>query len=219
MTETLRTSPDVGYYLRDVLDRYRHGSSGGSRAIRGHMRNVRIALKAALEADPPLGRSEPERRPVCDHLARAVDNGVAGSPGPMARTVRTFSRFAPALRWGFGYERMPPRLADAYAYAEILGPRGIAVCETLIVGVVLLAPRTVYPLHSHVDIAESYLCLSGALSQNDAGVALPGSMLYNPPGHEHRITTDAYEPCLLSYVWIGPHEAIVDQKMSFSRRR
>jgi dimethylpropiothetin dethiomethylase len=213
MRRLLEEHPDIAYYLLDLLAFYRQASSGGSKAIRAHMKAVRVALNAALEADPEARRDEPETRPACRHLERAVDNGVRG---PAEVMVRGFSRFAHALRWGWGYERMPDRLKRCYAYAEILGPGGPVPAETLIAGVVLLAPGTHYPVHSHQDLAESYLCLSGALSQNDAGVAVPGSLLYNPPGHRHRLTVDRRDPCLLSYVWIGPREAIMHQEMSFS---
>lgn len=214
MTDTLRQHPDFDYYLQDILFWYRNGSAGGSKPIRSHMKAVRTALKAALGARPEIRFPEPMTRPVCTHLNRAVDNGT---DGPTGRTVRVFSRISGTLRWEFGYDRMPRHLESAYAYAEILGPRGPVVSENLIIGVVLLAPRTLYPGHSHQDLTESYICLSGALSQNDAGVYVPGSLIFNPPQHHHRITTGLFEPCLLSYAWIGSPEAIAYPKMKFQR--
>jgi dimethylpropiothetin dethiomethylase len=212
--QTTQDRPDFAYWLQDVLALYRTGSAGGSPPIRRHMKAVSASLGAALKGALPLALREPEARPVCVHLERAVDNGVLG---PLSGTVRLFQRIAPLLRWGWGYERMPRRLESSYAYAEVLGPHGPALCSDIVVGVVLLAPKTHYPAHSHQGITESYVCLSGALSQNDAGVYVPGSMIFNPPEHRHRITTGDREPCLLAYAWSGEPHDLAGQKMSFSR--
>jgi dimethylpropiothetin dethiomethylase len=214
MSETIENSPDLGYYLRDLARHYRLASAGGSRPIRGHMKIARETLNKALRGVPEIREAAPERRPVCRHFARAVDNGV---PGPGENMLRALARFEALLCWSYGYDRLPARLKEAFAFAEILGPRGPAVSDEPVAGVVLLAPDTVYPRHSHHDVTESYVVLSGALSQNDAGVYVPGSLIYNPPNHGHRLTTGG-EPCLLSYIWTGPPEALADQKMRFDSR-
>ena len=89
----------------------------------------------------------------------------------------------------------------------------------LILGLVLFAPRCTYPAHSHDSISESYLCLSGAVSEGDTGVYAPGSLLFTPPNRPHRITTGDFEPTLLSYAWTGTPEKLQSQKMSFTRKR
>lgn len=215
MTLTLRDHPYLTYYLQDILFWYQNGSSGGSKAIKRHMRHVRVALKSALESCSAVVCSEAEKKPVCFHLERAIDNGLHG---PASGTMRMLSRIAPDLAWGYGYERMPRNLDKKYAYSELMGPHGLVRFDRLILGLVLLAPGTHYPAHSHAGITESYLCLSGTLSQNDAGVYAPGSLIFNPPEHSHRITTGRREPCLLSYAWTGPEDALADQNMSFRRR-
>lgn len=214
MTRTLKDHPYLTYYLQDILFWYRNGSAGGSKVINSHMKHVRVALKKALKDCPDVALPEAQSKPVCFHLDRAVDNGMHG---PAAGPVRMFSRIAGCLSWGYGYERMPRKLSSKYAYSELMGPRGLVRFDRLILGVVLLAPDTVYPAHSHAGITESYLCLSGTLSQNDAGVYAPGSLIYNPPEHSHRITTGRTEPCLLSYAWAGSEEALANQNMTFRR--
>jgi len=57
------------------------------------------------------------------------------------------------------------------------------------------------------------------VSQNDAGVYAPGSLIFNPPGHMHRITTADREPCLLAYCWVGTAEDLRHQEMAFSRAK
>lgn len=214
MTVSLQEHPYLTYYLQDILFWYRNGSAGGSKAINSHMKEVRMALRDALKCRPPVASIEPQTKPVCFHLDRAVDNGLHG---PASGTVRMLSRIAGSLSWGYGYERMPRNLDKKYAYSELMGPHGLVRFDRLILGVVLLAPNTTYPAHSHAGLTESYLCLSGTLSQNDAGVYAPGSMIYNPPEHSHRITTDRKEPCLLSYAWSGSEKALANQNMSFKR--
>jgi dimethylpropiothetin dethiomethylase len=99
-----------------------------------------------------------------------------------------------------------------------MGPKGPIVSETLVLGLVLFAPGTIYPTHSHQEITESYFCLSGAISENDVGVYAPGSLILNPPEHPHRITTSDSEPSLLAYAWVGSPEKLACPKMVFSRQ-
>ncbi|MFP3921602.1 MAG: dimethylsulfonioproprionate lyase family protein, partial [Dichotomicrobium sp.] len=199
--ERLNARPDWAFLLRDLYEWYRTGSAGGSPRIRTHQRHVRERLSRALNANPPFNASEPASLPVCRFLSRALSRGHQTSTFPILRSIEAI---APLLSWRYGYDRMPRALADKYAYAEIMGPGGPVVWDDLSVGLVLFAPRTVYPTHRHTGITESYICLSGAVSQNDAGVYAPGSLIFNPPAHMHRITTADREPSLLGYCWVGP---------------
>ena len=217
MTESrLNEHPNWRYLAREFYEMYRRSSAGGSAKIRSHQRAVRESLSKTLERNPDVAPRPPVELPVCAHFDRALDRGR------LERTVtviRAIERVRDGLHWEYGYEKVPRGLARKYAYTEILGPRGPIVAERLILGLVLFAPKTTYPAHSHSDITESYYGLSGAFSENDDGVHAPGSLIYNPPGRNHRITTDDHEPSLLAYAWIGPVEQLVDQKMRFSRKR
>ncbi|MEO0774573.1 MAG: dimethlysulfonioproprionate lyase DddL, partial [Pseudomonadota bacterium] len=64
----------------------------------------------------------------------------------------------------------------------------------------------------------SYLCLSGAVSENDQGVYAPGSLIFNPPEQVHRITVADTNPALLFYAWEGAQEKLAHQKMVFRRK-
>ena len=131
--------------------------------------------------------------------------------------MRALRRVTDELVWEYGYARVPRGLRKKYGYAELMGPRGPVVSERVILGLVLFAPRCTYPAHSHDGISESYICLSGVVSESDAGVYAPGSLLFNPPHKMHRITTGDFEPTLLAYAWTGPREKLLAQKMRFSR--
>lgn len=212
MAERIQDSPNWAYLLQDVRRVYRATSSGGSEVIRAHRRAVARALDGLRAERPSLLLDEPAELPVCAHLDRALDNAREASLASFARNVE---RVRDLLVWRYGYEVVPPELADRYAYCELAGPRGPVVTESIIVGLVLFAPRCTYPQHSHQGITESYVAVSGAFSENDLGVYAPGSMILNRAGDAHRITTGQSEPCLLLYAWTGPAERLRDDRLVF----
>ncbi len=211
----LSERPAWGYLARDVLEMYRTIPAGGSAKIRAHQRLVREKITALLRANPPLRDPVAGLKPVTAHLQRALDQG---RDTPMSRVIRSIDRLKDVLTWQYGYEKVPRGLDQKYAYAELVGPSGPVPSDQIILGLVLFAPGCIYPTHAHDGIAESYICLSGAMSQNDQGVYVPGSMIFNPPGQMHRITVADQEPSLLAYAWTGPPEKLASQKMVFSRK-
>ncbi|MEO0484697.1 MAG: dimethylsulfonioproprionate lyase family protein [Pseudomonadota bacterium] len=206
--------PDWRYLLREVYELYRFMSSGGSKPIRAHQRAVREAINRCLRANPTVALRDPHKLPVTAHLTRALSEGGDGATRPAVRALRPI---ADQLSWEYGYDRIPKGLARSYGYAEIAGPRGPVVTDELIVGVVLFAPGCIYPAHAHEGISESYVCLSGTVSQNNYGVFAPGSMIFNPAGSKHRITVSDVEPALLGYAWTGAAEVLRANKMVLSR--
>lgn len=206
-------------YLLSETDRFFRGSSaGGSAAVRSHMKVVRTRLRRLMMSDPTVRLPSPadiavrEHLPATAHFSRATSNGVRERT-PTAGLVSALSECDEdlgLLSWELGYEHVSlssttSTLASRYAYAQLVGPSADApvFCKDLALGVVLFAPRAVYPLHYHVDVAESYVTLSGSWSQNDAGVFVPGSLAFNAPGARHRLTTGDYEPTLLLYAWVA----------------
>lgn len=212
----LRDLPDWRYLLQEYYELYRFLPSGGSDRIRGHQRHVREALNRVLKANPLIRAQQPAQKPVTAHLKRALDEGRGDR---MASMIRALESVQPDLSWQYGYEKVPKGLLESYAYAEVIGPSGPVVSEEIILGVVLFAPGCTYPAHAHRGITESYVCLSGAVSENHQGVYVPGSMIFNPPEHLHRITVGINEPALLAYAWMGARQDLVEQKMVFTRKR
>ena len=194
-TTSLTEAPDWRYLMNEYHEFYRRMSSGGS---------------------DPVRLCAPITRPVTVHLRRALD---LGRRFQMEGVIRAIDAVAPQLSWQFGYDKVPKGLENRYAYAEIAGPGGPELSDQVILGHVLFAPGCVYPAHAHDGITESYICLSGAVSENHQGVYEPGSLIFNPPGHMHRITVSDKEPSLLAYAWVGPAEKLREQKMVFSRAR
>jgi len=215
-SDRLAEHPDWGYLLSEFHEMYRNSGAGGSEPIRAHQRVVREAVSQVLRDDPPVDPRPPEGKPVTRHLDRALDRGALERTAPFIAAIRTV---APRLAWLYGYDRVPKGLAAKFAFAELAGPAGPVVTSRVILGLVLFAPNCTYPAHAHQGIAESYYVLSGSVSENHTGVYAPGSMIFNPPGHMHRITVAARNPALLAYAWTGPAEALAGQKMTLSRPR
>ena len=212
----LKDCPNWLYLLREFDALYRHGSAGGSAAIRAHRKRVRDRLSAVMTRNPDLIARRHEAKPVTAHLPRALDLGERAAMQGMARALR---EVRDELTWEYGYERMPRALSRKYAYCEILGPKGPVQCDDLILGFVLFAPGTTYPQHSHQEIEESYISVAGAWSENNAAVFAPGSLILNRSGDEHRITTGDLDPCLLAYAWTGPPERLSNPDMKLSATR
>ena len=212
----LSDAPDWGYLLAEFREMYRGSGAGGSDRIRAHQRTVREAVGAAMREDPIVRPQPAETKPAARHFARALDRGERERTASLTRAV---GHVGGALAWRYGYDKVPRGLAERFAFAEIAGPSGPVVTDRIILGLVLFAPGCTYPAHAHEGIAESYFVLSGTVSENHAGVYAGGSMIFNPPGHMHRITVGAREPALLAYAWAGPGEKLRNQKMTFSRPR
>jgi dimethylpropiothetin dethiomethylase len=214
--QTLRDLPDWRYLLQEYDELYRYLPAGGSDRIRGHQRKVREAINRLIKKNAAVRLQPRAEKPVTAHLRRALDQG---RDGVLAPAVRALDALDSHLSWQYGYEKVPKGLANSYAYAELAGMNGPVVSDEIILGVVLFAPGCTYPAHAHQGITESYVILSGAVSENHQGVYVPGSMIFNPPDHLHRITVGDREPALLAYAWIGAREDLHQQKMVFTRSR
>ncbi len=218
MTQPVRLQdrPAWGYLLRDYYEFYRFLSAGGSAAIRSHQKTVRERISRVIKSNAEVRETEGVSKPVTAHLQRGLDNGRLERHAPFIRALETVREH---LVWQYGYEKVPRGLERNYAYAELAGPTGPVVTDEIILGLVLFAPGCTYPAHAHDGIAESYICLSGAVSENDQGVYAPGSLIFNPPSHLHRITVADRNPALLCYAWVGDRDKLANQKMVFTRPR
>lgn len=210
----LQDRPDWLYLLRDYFELYRRLSAGGSVKIRSHQKIVRDSINRVIKANAEVHEHAPVSKPVTAHWRRALDNGRMERHAPFIRALESVQAH---LVWQYGYEKVPRGLERTYAYAELVGPTGPVITDEVILGLVLFAPGCTYPAHAHDGISESYICLSGAVSENDQGVYAPGSLIFNPPEQRHRITVADQNPALLCYAWTGMREKLANQKMVFSR--
>ncbi len=210
----LQDCPDWLYLLRDYYELYRRLSAGGSALIRSHQKTVRDGIARVIKANAEVQPHEAVAKPVTAHWRRALDNGRMERHAPFIRALESVQDH---LVWQYGYEKVPRGLERKYAYAELVGPTGPVITDEVILGLVLFAPGCTYPAHAHDGISESYICLSGAVSENDQGVYAPGSLIFNPPQQRHRITVAEQNPALLCYAWTGERDKLANQKMVFSR--
>ena len=171
MFHSIRTctlnEPDWHYVLQEFYNAYRYGSAGGSSEIRYHQRAVQKRSSRCIVTNLEISDLTPTIKPVCAHLARARDNGEKERTQPF---TCAFAKVTNRLVWWYGYNKVPRSIEKKYAYAELLDPRAPVVCEDLLLGLMLFAPKCSYPAHSHEEIAESYLCLIGMVSENHDGV-------------------------------------------------
>lgn len=213
--QRLTDNPDWLYLLRDSYDLYRRLSAGGSAKIRAHQKSVRERINRVIKSNAEICDRVPTEKPVVKHLKRALDNGRLERHAPVIRSLESIKD---VLDWEYGYEKVPRGLEKKFAYAELVGPYGPVTTQEVILGLVLFAPGCTYPAHAHAGISESYICLSGAVSENDQGVYAPGSLIFNPPEQLHRITVADTNPALLLYAWEGTPERLANQKMAFKRK-
>lgn len=210
----LQDRPNWLYLLRDYYELYRRLSAGGSTKIRSHQKTVRDCISRVIKSNAVVHERDSVTKPVTAHFQRALDNGRLERHAPFIRALESVRQH---LVWQYGYEKVPKGLERKYAYAELVGPTGPVMTDEVILGLVLFAPSCTYPAHAHDGISESYICLSGAVSENDQGVYAPGSLIFNPPEQRHRITVADQNPALLCYAWTGDREKLANQKMVFSR--
>jgi quercetin dioxygenase-like cupin family protein len=110
---------------------------------------------------------------------------------------------APDMPWHYSYSGNDG-LAVRIAFADVLGPEGPVRCSHLRLGLTLVAPHTLYPMHAH-PARELYFVLSGR-AEWTAGDVLrhppPGAFVLHPSGVAHAMRT-ADEALLAVYVWRG----------------
>lgn len=141
-------------------------------------------------------------KPVTDYLQTALSNAQNSSKFDIRELANSIERLSSQLTWEYGYQVMPKDLYENYAYVEVLGSKGPILSNQLVLGLLLLSPDFRYPEHYHVDISESYICLSGKCEINNS-LLNPGDYFYNSPNNIHYIASDSDSPSLLAYAWTG----------------
>jgi len=164
-------------------------------------------LVSAVDATRIAATASPlERVAVC----RLWDDALRASHGPL---VAPLAALGPWLSWtqNPNYRRRPPDAAflDNYGYAVIAGPAdgppALVPDGRLALGVLLLGPRTHYPLHAHPAV-EVYVTLTsdGEWWRDDGPWRRepPGAAIHHAPNVPHATRAGA-TPLLALYVWRG----------------
>lgn len=192
-----------------------HVGAGGSGNVREHQARVAAVTRDLAEGVLSLRAPTPARRPAA---AGRLDQALArGRRGPEAPAIRAIEPLARALVWREGYMRPPAGLHGRFAQCEVAAPGGPVQCRDMRLGLILFAPGCVYPAHAHPGIEESYVCLAGAVSQNEAGLLTPGALILNRPDRVHRLRAETGGPSLLAYAWLGPAPRLARAATRFVR--
>ncbi|MEO1563285.1 MAG: dimethylsulfonioproprionate lyase family protein [Pseudomonadota bacterium] len=200
--------------FRQVLKSYRRAYRAvvdcGNMKIREHC-DLAVSTLDNLLSEPIQVVPEPAHHlPVTRFLDPCLRIAAQGPYSGLAGDVSEITSY---LHWQWGYAAMPTHLEDAFAYTDIVGPNAPITSNNLAIGLVLFGSGCEYPPHDHPEITESYLVLSGNVSQNDFGVFGPGSLIFNPPGREHTITVDTMAPALLAYAWTAAPGILATNEM------
>lgn len=162
-------------------------------------------LRTLVERPPPdtIAPPKPASQPATAFLDQALAAGVSGPEAALAEAIRAL---APDLAWTYGYPFDPtrPDLGKTIAFANILGRGGFDPAPDVLVGLTLIAPRTLYPLHAHPAI-ELYLVIAGTARWQASGaveINPPGALILHPSQTPHATETAA-EPLLALYTWRG----------------
>ena len=186
---------------------------GAGGTVRGPARE-QSAVDAALEALLALFRQSgaatsdgaaadallaPARLPVNDWLASVLPRAAARTRA----ACDALARAAPLLCWRQNATYRDPEFLARYGYCELAGPRGHRRDTRKSVGVLLLAPRTLYPPHRH-PAEEVYVVLAGSAQWRIADapwrLATAGESIAHPSLTVHAMRTDE-SPLLAAYLW------------------
>jgi quercetin dioxygenase-like cupin family protein len=192
--------------LLDALVECLRAAAGADASARPSLeefaRLVGAVDRATLAATP----RERQRVPVC----RLWEAALRAARGPLVAPLTTLGE---SLSWtqNPNYRRRPPDAAflDNYGYAVIAGPLegppALVSDPHVALGVLLLGPRTHYPLHAHPSV-EVYVTLTadaewwredGPWRDEPAG-----ALIHHASGVPHA-TRAGDTPLLAVYVWRG----------------
>lgn len=148
----------------------------------------------------------PSQRTIEDRdlpVRRWFNAALADAPTPTQAIAAALAVVEHDLQWGQTYAAGD--FLDAYGWAELMGAKGPLSSGTQAVGVLLLGPHTLYPLHAH-PAREYYVPISGVASWfsdiEDWRPVPPGALVHHPPHVVHAMRTGA-QPLLAAYCWTG----------------
>jgi quercetin dioxygenase-like cupin family protein len=168
-------------------------------ALSIELRRVLALLPAKIGA--PLTVSAKSPHPIARHLDAAYATASHGFDDILV-PLRRISAYLP---WRYSYaDADAPGLGERVAWSEFIGPIAPITSDVVCLGITLIAPHTLYPLHRHPAI-ETYFVLSGTATWTAAGRAEkhpPGTFILHPSNIDHAMETHD-EPLLAAYTWSG----------------
>ena len=174
-------------------------------AARGDQASEYLETAAAVVLDSPERcLSVPGDQPPCAHL----DDLPRPSAVDPAAVTGALLAARDALAWGAAYPELAgdsryDAFRSAYAYTELVGPRGPVVTDRLGAFFTIQGPGVLYPPHAH-PAPEVYWVAAGTAQwrrgHEDWVTRPPGSFIFHESGMPHATRTEN-EPLLALAFW------------------
>ncbi|MFN8683402.1 dimethylsulfonioproprionate lyase family protein [Paracoccus sp. P2] len=180
-------------------------ASGVPEEIRGDLDSAFRGLEQPTPSSPSHAPFQVE---ACKYLPHALEISTQTDIETVRSVAVAFKEIAPALFWTRrkGTENTGD-FFKGHANAILIGPGGLEERDDIWLGVSLMAPQIVYPVHTHPP-EEMYLVMSdGDWFQHGEGWVTPGigGTVYNPGGIEHTMRAKS-DPLLAFWLlWGGRH--------------
>lgn len=150
----------------------------------------------------------PKRLPACRHLQPAL----ALADGASEAIAEALAPVAGLFHWvqnpNYTAANMGAGFMENYAYADLVGNRGLIGGDGYALGVLLFGPGLTYPPHAH-PANEVYYVVGGTAEwrsgDNPWTRCAPGSIIHHSSGLTHATKTGS-EPLLALYLWWGDTE-------------
>lgn len=204
----MRPEDEALFHLTETIDRHLAGLPATSPGITEVRRALEVFRgKIGARVDGPR-----HTMPACGHLEQALALAGQQSDAALAAAI---AAALPQLNW-ISYDAYPAAEIGAYfpkqhAFASLASPYDPAYALDFDLGLLLIAPHTLYRDHRH-RAAELYLPLTGPTRWR-FGIDAPweirqaGAPVWNPPHQLHATLVDDV-PLLCLYAWTKDvHEA------------
>ncbi len=143
---------------------------------------------------------EASKSPSCTYLDVAL-NHIPKDLSPLDILIKSISE---KLVWREASRGVPDFFKGGYAFAEIIGEKGLIVSENIRIGLFLQKPQVNYPLHAH-EAEELYIILSGnARWKIDEKMfnVIPGTIIKHQSCQDHATFTEE-ETLFALWIWTG----------------
>lgn len=186
-------------FLQAAYATYQGGNAKPSKALESSLKTLCREIEG-IELSP--ADFPPQKEPVCRHLDSLLTLAESGPGKDLMAPIRAL---LPDLYWLYRYDvaKYLPAFSENWAHAEIAGPKGLAYCDRLRIGLILQGPNTFYPGHQHPAVEVYYVLAGTADWQQGSGPFTPkppGSLILHPSGVPHAMRTGD-EPILAIFAW------------------
>jgi mannose-6-phosphate isomerase-like protein (cupin superfamily) len=169
--------------------------------IAGELRQVLALLPEVTPVETDNLFGDPSHK-----VGQFIDAALVPKTGTVEAVLAVMRPLARTLPWRYNYEPRAdrPGLENRMAWAEFIGSEAPIRSPSVCLGVTLIGPHTLYPLHHHPAV-ELYFVISGTATWTKAGVARrlpPGSFVLHESNVVHAMETGD-EPLLAAYAWTG----------------